>query len=102
MSKKSALFEIGDTVRLRSGGPSMVVVQLPGIDLPDLPGEVGCTWFEGKRLHRNSFPPQALEAAPSDQATGVNVSELLNVVKAIKAHEAKQAKRNAASKPKSR
>jgi len=90
MSKKSAPFEIGDIVRLRSGGPSMVVVQLPMVNLPDSPGEFGCTWFEGKRLHRSSFPLQALEAAPNEQATSVNVPMLLDVVGAIKAEQAKK------------
>jgi uncharacterized protein YodC (DUF2158 family) len=99
MNKNSALFKIGDQVRLKSGGPLMTVVRLPETDLPKLPGELGCTWFEGKRHHQKSFPANALEAAPNDQAPGVNVPLLLEAVKAIKA---KRAKQDAASKPKSR
>ena len=37
MGKKSALFNIGDIVRLKSGGPPMTVVELPPVDLPSLP-----------------------------------------------------------------
>lgn len=63
MSKDSTLFKFGDMVRLKSGGPPMTVVQLLVVDLPDLPGEFGCTWFEGKRLKQRSFPAEALESA---------------------------------------
>ncbi len=96
MNKKSALFQIGEQVCLKSGGPPMTVVRLP-VDLPDLPGEYDCTWFEGKRHHQKRFPAAALEAAPNS-ATGINVSELLDAVQAIRDFRAKQ---DAASKPKS-
>jgi uncharacterized protein YodC (DUF2158 family) len=99
MGENSAPFKIGDSVRLKSGGPSMTVVQLPPVDLPNLPGELGCTWFEGARLHRKSFPVEALEAASNSQATGIDVSVLLDLVQAARAM---QEQRDAESKPKSR
>lgn len=89
MGKNSALFNIGDIVRLKSGGPPMTVVQLPAVDLPSpppLPGDdqFVCNWFEGKRHYQKSFPAEALEAAPDSDATGINVSVLLDAVQAIK------------------
>jgi hypothetical protein len=36
---------------------------LPALDTPDSPGQFVCKWFEGKRHHEKSFPPQALGAA---------------------------------------
>ena len=68
----------------------MTVVQLPAVDLPSLPPLPGddqfvCMWFEGKRHHQKSFPAEALEAAPDGDATGIDVSVLLDAVKAIKA-----------------
>jgi uncharacterized protein YodC (DUF2158 family) len=85
MSKNSALFKIGDIVRLKSGGPPMTVVRLPAVELRGLPldEEFVCMWFEGKRHHEKSFPAEALEAAPS--STGINVSALLDVMEAIRA-----------------
>ena len=88
MGKSSAPFKIGDIVRLKSGGPPMTVVQqlaVPG--LPPLPDDdqFVCNWFEGKRHHEKSFPAEALEAAPDSSATSIDVSVLLDAVKATKA-----------------
>ena len=90
MGKNSAPFKIGDIVRLKSGGPPMTVVQLPALDLPSLPPLPGddqfvCMWFEGKRHHQKSFPAEALEAEPNSDATGINVSVLMEVAEAIRA-----------------
>jgi|ERR1039458_4272036 uncharacterized protein YodC (DUF2158 family) len=92
MGKNSAPFKIGDIVRLKSGGPPITVVQLPAGDLPSLPplpgdDQVVCMWFEGKRHHQKRFPTEALDAAPNSDATGIDVSKLMDVVKAIKAAE---------------
>jgi uncharacterized protein YodC (DUF2158 family) len=86
MSENSALFKVGDIVRLKSGGPPMTVVRIPAIDLPSLPPEdFVCSWFEGKRHHQKSFPAEALEAAPNSEVTGINVSALTDVLHEMRA-----------------
>ncbi|HBO8836169.1 TPA: DUF2158 domain-containing protein [Pseudomonas aeruginosa] len=57
MAKQHA-FNVGDIVRLKSGGPDMTVQTLP---------EVGgrlftCQWFAGKKLENGRFPGESLEA----------------------------------------
>ena len=48
-------FEIGEIVRLKSGGPKMTVTVV-------VFGRVGCTWFdEDDNEHRGSYPRAALE-----------------------------------------
>ena len=47
------VLKAGDTVRLRSGGPLMTVVEA---------GEaVRCAWFQGKENREGSFPAAALD-----------------------------------------
>jgi uncharacterized protein YodC (DUF2158 family) len=54
-------FKVGETVRLKSGGPVMTIGTL----------EVGqdckvfafCGWFEGKKLSQKTFPVEMLERA---------------------------------------
>jgi uncharacterized protein YodC (DUF2158 family) len=58
MSKKREPFSVGNIVRLKSGGPDMIVEELP------LPDSVMCKWFEGKKLRHASLSPEVLEAAP--------------------------------------
>jgi uncharacterized protein YodC (DUF2158 family) len=54
-------FEVGDLVRLKSGGPRMTVVgRMWGSD------QLLCNWFEGVRSHAGSFPAKALAPAPED------------------------------------
>jgi uncharacterized protein YodC (DUF2158 family) len=54
-------FRVGDTVKLKSGGPLMTVTN-PG-------GQTGgktvvsCTWFDGSEVKASVFPPDALEVA---------------------------------------
>ena len=58
-------FEVGDVVRLNSGGPRMTVVgRLWGSD------QLLCNWFEGVRSHAGSFPEGALVAAPAESQAG--------------------------------
>ena len=46
-------YQPGDTVRLRSGGPLMTVLES---------GEpVRCAWFQGKENREGSFPAAALD-----------------------------------------
>jgi len=64
-----ALFEIGDVVRLRSGGPSMTVVAME-YDFGENEFEVGCSWFDGRTLHSKRYPTSQLERTmPDDPAT---------------------------------
>ena len=51
-------FEVGDTVQLKSGGPTMTV-EVVG----ERYGEetVWCTWFVGTKLQRDTFKPGALQ-----------------------------------------
>lgn len=54
-----APFNVGDTVTLKSGGPTMTVVKVesPTYD----PGwRVQTTWFAGKKNEHGWFPPAAL------------------------------------------
>ena len=54
-------FSIGDKVKLKSGGPAMVIVG-PGSGIP---GALLCAWFNDKGEPRErSYPPRALETAP--------------------------------------
>jgi uncharacterized protein YodC (DUF2158 family) len=47
MRDEEQAFEIGDVVKLKSGGPLMTVDSLPVMGEPKL----NVVWFDGKRLH---------------------------------------------------
>jgi uncharacterized protein YodC (DUF2158 family) len=47
--------KVGDIVQLQSGGPLMTV-ESPMI----ISGKVGCAWFDGGEVRRDSFPEGAL------------------------------------------
>jgi len=58
-------FKVGDTVKLKSGGPDMTVTRI------GTAGEVPmvwCVWFEGAKDAYGLFPPDALRASPSEPA----------------------------------
>lgn len=59
---ESEKFEVGDLVRLKSGGPIMTVESLIGS-----PIKIDCVWFSsflhGRRMARDRFPAEALEGA---------------------------------------
>ena len=48
-------FKVGDTVRLKSGGPNMRVS-----NPRTLGDDVRCQWFAGSKMGRDDFPPGAL------------------------------------------
>jgi uncharacterized protein YodC (DUF2158 family) len=52
-------FRIGDTVRLKSGGPTMTVTSVLPLGGSRL---FECAWFEGEKAHSERFPAGALEA----------------------------------------
>jgi uncharacterized protein YodC (DUF2158 family) len=60
--------QIGDVVRLKSGGPAMTVIATgPRAE----PGVVECAWFDRDHTYaRTSFPPRALEPVTLPQACG--------------------------------
>ncbi|MEB0014488.1 DUF2158 domain-containing protein [Glaciimonas sp. Cout2] len=51
------LFKIGDTVKLKAGGPDMSVRTLPGATS----SIYTCQWFAGKKLENGNFPEGSLE-----------------------------------------
>lgn len=56
------MFQLGDIVQLKSGGPRMTVEAInkgEGYDLVD------CVWFEKHTAHRQSFNPALLVKAGS-------------------------------------
>jgi uncharacterized protein YodC (DUF2158 family) len=60
MSNKTA-FKVGDIVRLKSGGPDMVVRRVCVGYSSDLPnGDYDCQWFAGKKLDKGTFPFESL------------------------------------------
>ena len=50
-------FDVGDTVRLKSGGPVMTITDLPGNDM------CRCNWFDGTSKKVSAFPLAVLEPA---------------------------------------
>ena len=56
-------FTVGDTVRLRSGGPKMTVSKV-GVSMN---GDIQCQWFSGSKLQDGWFAPHTLEPYPEDE-----------------------------------
>ena len=53
-------FNVGDIVRLKSGGPNMTVDNASS-------SRIICTWFEGEILHSQDFDQGALEKVTSEK-----------------------------------
>ena len=52
------VFAVGDTVRLKTGGPLMLVKET----YPDTTDQkLLCLWFEGNKLESNLFPSEVLQ-----------------------------------------
>lgn len=63
-------FNVGDTVRLKSGGPIMTVSQSPA-SRAGRGTDYRCQWFAGKKLEAGSFEPEQLDAVkPEPPANG--------------------------------
>ncbi|HAP3241680.1 TPA: DUF2158 domain-containing protein [Escherichia coli] len=63
MSKSStvrkALFKIGDSVYLKSGGPEMSVYEIHEFG-GSFTGTYTCQWFAGKKLEKGLFAEESL------------------------------------------
>lgn len=60
-------FIIGETVKLKSGGPVMTVAEVEG-------EEVVCLWFEKSQQHKQRFPAATL--IKSKPSTGTTFSAI--------------------------
>ena len=60
--ERKAIFGLGDTVKLASGGPEMTVNQVES-SMRDgtFNGKYRAQWFAGKKLESGSFPEESLE-----------------------------------------
>lgn len=59
-------YNVGDKVRLKSGGPVMTVHET---DVPrpvQYRGNLRCQWFAGKKLEEGYFPDESLEDVGDD------------------------------------
>ena len=66
-TKKSApKFELGDVVRLKSGGPSMTIVNAAD----NSSASYHCAWFIGGGVQHGSFPPECLVKAKANRYEG--------------------------------
>lgn len=54
-------FQVGDVVRLKSGGPKMTVTQV-GANATTRLSSVWCTWFVSTKQEEGTFPVEAVEA----------------------------------------
>lgn len=57
------MFNVGDVVQLKSGGPAMTVVL---VGMNDGVRELVCVWFVANKPERSTFPEAALEATTPD------------------------------------
>ena len=55
-------FVVGETVKLKSGGPDMSVRVLPTATS----NVYTCQWFAGKKLEQGSFPGDSLERVKAE------------------------------------
>jgi len=53
-------YQVGDVVRLRSGGPEMTVQKLP--EDRQYNDYYRCQWFAGKKLENGNFQEESLES----------------------------------------
>ena len=64
---KNAVFEIGDVVKVKSGGPSMTIRELVG-------DEVYCEWFDKAVVKSHTFLKAQLVHTTPDQTPILNVN----------------------------
>ncbi len=56
------VFEVGELVQLKSGGPSMTVRKVIGED-----PVIWCQWFSGNKLNEGRFAPDSLEKVKGNE-----------------------------------
>jgi uncharacterized protein YodC (DUF2158 family) len=61
--KKQQKFQVGDVVKLKSGGPDMTVKSCHAGDDYEI---YDCQWFAGKKLEAGRFPADSLEPVKGD------------------------------------
>jgi len=68
--KKMPAFNVGDLMRLKSGGPTMTILEIY-VDDKSLPTKIVCGWFgrDGSGdwqaiLNQADFPPNSLKKVP--------------------------------------
>lgn len=61
MSKKSK-YDLGDIVKLKSGGPDMTVKDVLTNMNDEFNSSYRCQWFAGKKLDMGVFPEESLVA----------------------------------------
>lgn len=54
----SLKFKEGDIVKLKSGGPDMVIYHVP--EKKDSSKQYGCKWFAGKKLESGVFSEESI------------------------------------------
>jgi uncharacterized protein YodC (DUF2158 family) len=60
MSKKNT-FNVGDIVKLKSGGPEMTINAISThYETDEFTGTYTCQWFAGKKLDQGKFPEESL------------------------------------------
>lgn len=60
MSKKNT-FNVGDIVKLKSGGPEMTINSVStNSQTGEFTGVYTCQWFAGKKLDQGRFPEESL------------------------------------------
>jgi uncharacterized protein YodC (DUF2158 family) len=66
MSKPNA-YNLGDIVKLKSGGPDMTVKEVMiNMMKKEFSGNYRCQWFAGKKLDMGTFPQESLVTVTAD------------------------------------
>lgn len=60
--EKEAIYNIGDQVVIKSGGPAMTIEKaIKDSPFGSFTGKYKCQWFAGKKLDTGTFPEESLE-----------------------------------------
>ncbi|MFC1626419.1 YodC family protein [Pseudomonadota bacterium] len=60
-------FDIGEIVKLKSGGPEMTVKKVNTNMREEFSGNYQCQWFAGKKLDSGVFPQESLVAVATEE-----------------------------------